>query len=256
MRPFVAVTTSLDPGEGGHGKGRVSIYANYLTAIERKELSCILLTPAHSAESIRAIIASCSGLLLSGGEDVEPSRYGEEPLPELGTVNPGRDAMEFHALEAALERELPVFGICRGHELLNVYFGGTLYQDIATQIPGELSHYQTTEWGEHHHTARIVPETRLASILGDETLEINSFHHQAIKDLAPGFRSTAIADDGLIEAVEATERPWVVGVQWHPERYEAKAPHSDPNRRVLRAFRDAVVEFWERGRSCGPPIAT
>lgn len=246
MGAFVAVTTSLDPEGGLYGKPMVAMYANYATVLERLGLSCALVTPAHSARSVRRLIVASCGLVLTGGEDLEPWRYGEGPHPELGPVNPGRDETEYRAVDAALFCGMPVLGLCRGHQLLNVYFGGTLYQDIAAEMPGELSHRQTSEWGEHHHEARVWPDTLLSGILQEWRIAINSFHHQAIRDLAPPLRVSAVAQDGLIEAVEHVDHPWMVGVQWHPERHEATAPASDPNLRIFEAFHYVVMEYRVR----------
>lgn len=240
MSPLVAVTATLVPEAGPHRRPEVALYANYLSVLESFELSPVLVTPAHSPRSLRALLSHCSGFVLTGGEDVDPARYGEAPVPELGTVSPARDAMELSALELALEQRIPVLGICRGCQLLNVAFGGTLYQDLDTQRPGEVRHRQTEPWGRRTHRARARPGTRLASMLGSGELLINSFHHQGIKEVAAGLEVAAVADDGLIEAIEAPGR-WVVGVQWHPERHEATAPASDPDRLLFAAFRQAVA---------------
>lgn len=240
MSLLVGVTTSLDPAGGGHRKPQIALYANYLGILERIGLTGVLLTPAHSPESIERLMGACSGLLLTGGEDVEPSRYGEDPIPELGDVHPGRDAMEFQTLDLAMARGLPVLAICRGAQVLNVHLGGTLYQDIEAQCPEVVAHYQSAPWGEHQHQLRIEPDSLLGGILGSEPVHINSYHHQAIKELAPGLRITAVAEDGLVEAVETTDGTWVLGVQWHPERHEAQAPSSDPNLRVIQAFAERV----------------
>ena len=244
MTPFVALTATLEPNGGSSRRPLVSIYANSLTVLTRIGLTPVLLTPAHEPGQVEALLDLCSGLVLSGGEDVDPARYGEEPVPELEAVSQPRDAMEFRAVGLALEREMPILGICRGMQLLNVYFGGTLYQDLGTQRPDVLAHEQRAPWGEHHHTVRCSEGSRLHRILEEcVPLEINSFHHQAVKDLGDGIRCTAEAEDGLIEGIESTEHDWVVGVQWHPERHEAEAPTSDPNIRIMEAFATQVRRF-------------
>jgi putative glutamine amidotransferase len=240
MRPLVAVTTTIDPKGGDYKRPRVALYASYLSPLERVGLTPVLITPAHSAAAIEQLVGLCQGLVLTGGADIDPSRYGHEPIPELGEVNPPRDAAELRALGCAVTRDIPVLGICRGHQLLNVYFGGTLCQDIGVEMEEAISHLQTTPWEAHHHSAVVEAGTRLASAVGRQRLEINSFHHQAIRRLAPNLEVSARADDGLIEAVESRDHRWVVGVQWHPERYEASADDGDPNLLLFRAFAEAV----------------
>lgn len=246
MDALVAVTTTMIPEAGGSQRPEIALYAVYVGVLERLGLTSALITPAHSPRSVQLLLRRCSGLVLTGGEDVDPSRYGEDAVPELGMVNPARDAMEIAALGLALERRLPVLGICRGMQLMNVFFGGTLYQDLDTQRPGELAHRQVEPWGARTHQVKVEADSQLAAIVGTEELLINSFHHQGVKDLAPTLRAVAFTTDGLVEAVELKAHPWIVGVQWHPERYEASATHTDPDRRLLAAFRQAVVARSEQ----------
>lgn len=241
-RPLVALTTTIEEKGGDYQQPRITLYTNYITGLQRAGLVPVLITPAHSEEVIEQIISVCSGLVLSGGDDIDPARYGQEPAPELGPINPPRDAAELSALAAASERDIPILAICRGHQLLNVFFGGSLCQDVATGMPEAVSHVQSSPWGSHHHDVTVAANTRLRRAIGRARLEINSFHHQAIDQLAPGLEVTARADDGLIEAVESREHSWVVGVQWHPERYEARAADTEPNVRLFLAFAARVRE--------------
>lgn len=242
-RPLVAVTTTIEERSGSHQRPSIFLYTSYLEALERVGLAPVLITPAHAASAIAAIVAACAGVVLTGGEDVEPARYGEQPSPALGTVVRSRDEMEWRVLDAALGRELPVFGICRGMQVLNVYFGGTLYQDLNSERPGEVVHQQAEPWGRGTHYVALFEDTLLRRAVGTERIFINSYHHQGVRELAPSLRATAQAEDGLIEGLEAGGHPWLMGVQWHPERHEASAPETDPDRRIFESFRHAVHAF-------------
>jgi putative glutamine amidotransferase len=241
--PRVALTTTIDREAGSQRRPAVFIYTRYIQALEQVGLAPVLITPGHSAGAIEALLDACCGLVLSGGEDVDPARYGEPPSPALGAVERARDESEFRAVDAALARAMPIFGICRGMQLLNVYFGGTLYQDIPTEFRGDLQHQQLEPWEKRSHCATVVQETMLHDIVGSDRLFINSFHHQAVKDVGRGLRISACADDGIIEGIEHVDHDWIVGVQWHPERNEASTPDSDPDRRLFTAFRAAVEAY-------------
>ena len=160
------------------------------------------------------------GLLLTGGSDLEPGFYGEEPLPKLDVTLPERDTFEMAVLEHALQRGVPVFGICRGMQVLNVALGGTLYQDLPSQLEdGSIAHRQQMPKWQWTHEVEVDGNSRMAGIMETEALRVNSYHHQGLDQLGDGLRVVAHASDGVIEAVEyrdLSER-WLVGVQWHAE---------------------------------------
>lgn len=238
--PLIALTSSLDLAAGPFAKPRVTVYSAYLEALQPLGLAPVLVTPAHSVEAVEALLDACDGLVLSGGGDIDPTHFGESPSPLLDYVVPSRDAVEFAALGSALQREIPVLGICRGCQVMNVYLGGTLYHDLATDRAGGANHRQTHSWTERSHDIDVTPGSRLHAAIGSHSLTVNTFHHQAINRVASALDVTAVAADGVIEAVEVRDHPWAVAVQWHPERHEASAPDSDPDRRLFAAFAAAV----------------
>lgn len=231
------MTTTAVAETGPYRRRQVALYAIYVEVLERYGLTSVLMTPAHTSASLPVLLDRCQGLVLTGGEDVDPSRYGESPLPGLGITNPARDETELLTLDLALERELPILGICRGCQLANIYFGGSLYQDLTLQAPSEVEHRQDEPWERRTHRVRVDPDSMLAEIVGTGDLVINSFHHQGIKDVGTGLRVVAEAGDGTVEAIEREDSgAWFLGLQWHPERFEATAPETDPDRRIFQAF--------------------
>ncbi len=160
--------------------------------------------------ALRTLVAQADVVVFMGGEDVNPSYYKAVPSPQLGEVNDTRDGFEFSVADEAMAQKKPMMGICRGEQFINVYFGGTLYQDIPTECPSDVSHRGVT------HTTLIEPSSRLAKIMNVTSVVTNSFHHQAVKQLAPGFRVAARATDGTVECIECDSLP-VAGVQFHPE---------------------------------------
>jgi putative glutamine amidotransferase len=175
------------------------------------------------AEALDAI----EGLLLTGGDDVAPERYGEARHPTVVEAEPGRDAFEIALVGAARERALPIFAICRGVQLLNVACGGTLVQDIPSQVPGGSPHSLDVPPHQPYslaHEIWVEKGSLLATLMGDrlrdqDACDVNSRHHQAVKDVAPGFRVAATAPDGVIEAIEDPAARFCLGVQWHPENF-------------------------------------
>lgn len=172
--------------------------------------------PALAAEYLDRVQA----LVLSGGADVDPALYGEARHATVKRVFPERDAFELALCREALRRDLPTLAICRGHQLLNVATGGTLFQDIASQVEAAVVHDPDQERWERCHDVVLLPGTRLRDILGQERVAVNSFHHQAVKELGQGLVLSARGcDDGVIEGMEMPDRKFVIGVQWHPESF-------------------------------------
>jgi len=171
-------------------------------------------------------LAGLDGLLLTGGGDIDPAKYGEAPHATMSPAEPGRDDFELGLVKLARERQMPILAICRGIQVLNVACGGTLVQDIASQVPGAMSHrldvppHQPMEFA---HEVWIDKDSQLSRILrerlNDDACDVNSRHHQAIRQLAPGFIVSATAPDGVIEAIEDPNARFCVGVQWHPENF-------------------------------------
>ncbi len=194
--------------------------ADYVTAVRDAGARAIVLDLTLPAPDL---LTPIDGLVLTGGGDVDPSYYGESTHPTYHAAESGRDAAELALARAAIAARLPLLAICRGVQVLNVAAGGSLVQDIPSQVPAALDHQVKNPTTAIAHDVRIEPGTVTARLLAgrsrDGRLPVNSRHHQAVARTAPGFRVTATAADGVIEAIEAPEQPFCVGVQWHPENF-------------------------------------
>jgi putative glutamine amidotransferase len=231
----VAVTATT---EILRGVDRTRANVSYTAAARSAGLRPYIL-PVLAPEDAGALLEGMAGLVLTGGEDVDPARYGAPPHPALGDVHDGRDAFEIALVHAARERKLPTLAICRGVQVLNVALGGTLVQDLPSEWPGVLPHEGGADRSARVHDVRVVAGSRLAEALGATGLATNSFHHQAVSRLGDGLRAVAHAPDGVIEGVAGTsEAWWVVGVQWHPEELVASREAWD--RALFARFADAV----------------
>jgi putative glutamine amidotransferase len=189
----------------------------------------VVLPPVGEESAAEALIHSLDGLLLSGS-DLDPSYYGEKPVSELGVTLPERDAFEMALVGLALRRGMPVFGICRGMQVLNVALGGTLYQDLPSQWEQDpLKHRQDTPKWQPTHEVRVSEGSYIAEVMGRESVKVNSYHHQGIRDLAEGLVVTGRSLDGVIEAVEAEDlsERWLLGVQWHAEAMRGSGPQQE-----------------------------
>jgi len=181
-----------------------------------------VVTPAER-DAVQELAAQASGLVLCGGIDVDPARYGEEVLNETVEVFPERDELEWDLLTAARAARIPTWCVCRGFQVLNVFLGGSLWQDLPVQHPSKIEHSVPVPKDAIVHTVEVLrPDTGLGKVLSRETPQVNSRHHQAIKDLGEGLIPVARSADGLLEAVELPGDWWVRGVQWHPENLIAQ----------------------------------
>jgi putative glutamine amidotransferase len=214
---------------------------DYLVRVREAGGIPVMLPPI--GELPAEILDRVDGLLLSGGEDIDPERYFAPPSPKLGTVDPLRDALELSLAAEAVRRGMPVLAICRGLQVLNVALGGTLIQDLPSECPSDTQHRQEAPSTEGTHPVSLSPGTRLAGIAGTAQLVVNSFHHQAAKDVAPNLQAVAHAADGVIEAVEGREG-FVLGVQWHPE-----IQHGEFSLKLFGAFVEACRAYTEARRA-------
>ena len=210
----VAVTASIRlDGD----TSRVRLTAAYVTALESAGLIPLIVPPLSSASAAAAILDSVSGLVLTGGEDVDPARYGEKRHEKIRSINAARDATEIALIEEAKARGKPILAICRGIQILNVALGGTLVQDIPSQLDTKIAHDEDSPRNSRSHDISIEPGSLIAKAVGTEHCTVNSFHHQSVKRVADGMRVTARSPDGVIEGLESTDDWWVIAVQWHPE---------------------------------------
>jgi putative glutamine amidotransferase len=214
-RPRILLSTSSFFRTVGLRRTDALIGQNYAEAVARVG-GLPLLAPNLTPELAETYLEGADGLILTGGVDVDPELYGADPHPMLGLVDRARDLFEGALYTAARARGVPVLGICRGHQLINVIEGGTLHQHLPA-LPGTLQHEQLELGGAPSHRIRLEPGTPLAAAFGAETVRCNSFHHQAVDRLGAGLRAVAWSGDGIVEALESTSGSFVLGVQWHPE---------------------------------------
>jgi putative glutamine amidotransferase len=233
MRPIIGIPCYVATRAGSD----ISLYANnasYVDAVEQAGGIPLLIPPLADDESLATIYARLDGLLLSGGGDVDPAHYGQERLPTCQEPESARDLVELALARRAVAAQLPILGICRGQQLLNVALGGTLYQDLATERPEASQHDRHDRERDYRaHEIAIAPSSRLGEILGTTSHPVNSLHHQAVHQLGEGMRIVAQAEDGVVEAVELDGHPFALAVQFHPEELVAS---DEPSRRLFAAF--------------------
>jgi putative glutamine amidotransferase len=237
--PIIGVTTSSE--RTAKGVDRAFVNATYIRAVERAGGVPLLLTPYHSPAALARL--SIDGLLLTGGGDIDPARWGEAPHPKTDLVSAERDELELEGVtRRAIDTGLPLLAICRGLQVLNVALRGTLHQHVPDVFGDDVSHSQDGARSYASHDVTIEPGTLLADLSRTERLRVNSFHHQAIKDLGDGLKPVAWAEDKVIEAVELPgARGFVLAVQWHPEELVEDDPAA------LRLFEALVDAASHRG---------
>ena len=232
-KPLIGIAPNFKPVEG---RTAYVLNPHYASIVSGSGAIPVVLPLVGNRQEAREVLERVQGLLLTGGLDIDPTHYGQAARHPDMIAPRERTESDFAYAREAKDRGMAALGICLGSQTMNVAFGGTLLQHIPDDVPGAVEHRDGAE-----HPIRIEPGTVLARALGMETVTVNSFHHQGIGDLAPGFRVAARSPDGIVEAIERPDLPFFVGVHWHPERLAS----SESTRRLLRAFVDATRGAWQ-----------
>jgi len=235
VKPLIGICPNIRPA--GRRGDAYFLLASYVDLVSRSGAMPAILPLVTTLEEAREAVGRFDGLVLTGGRDLEPKRYGQTARHPALLGSEARNASDLYYARAAQERGTPTLGICLGIQVMNVEFGGSLLQHIPEDLPGALEHEEENEDSDApEHPVSIEPDTRLARILGEGGGLVNSFHHQSIDRVAQGFRVAARSPDGVIEAIERIDHPFYIGIQWHPERM----PDAPLTRRLMGAFLDAA----------------
>ncbi len=234
--PLIGITINHDQNK--NGRPIFSLNEVYVQAVANAGGAPVLIPLGLSAQILREIFARLDGLLFTGGGDVHPRYYNGEPHELIHEIDEDRDQTEIQLIQTAARERKPFLGICRGIQVINVALGGTLYADILAQKPGSLNHASPGDKPRDFlaHTVTVDRSSRLRQILEADQPQVNSWHHQAVYDLAPGARATAYAPDGILEAFELPDHPYGLAVQWHPEWMQTH----ESMRRLFRSFVEAA----------------
>lgn len=234
--PLIGLPTLPIPA--GVKPARFGINQAYVRAIEAAGAAPVLIPLLDDPDRLEAIYRRLDGMVLPGGEDVAPQAYREQPIGDLNVVEPKRDRVELALARWAIRDDLPMLGICRGHQLLNVALGGSLYQDLCAQGATQVDHSGRDGRPRDKlvHRVRLNPDSRLAQLVDETVLEVNSLHHQGVKEAAPGLQVTGWSDDHVIEALESPGHRFLISVQWHPEEITGL----DWVQRLFRGFVEAA----------------
>jgi putative glutamine amidotransferase len=237
MRPLIGLTMSLQENR------MQTLSRAYSDAVRSAGGTPVAIPCCDDPEVITDIAHRLDGVVLTGGGDIDPSLFGEEPLPGLGEIVPERDRMETALVRLFLERDKPLLAVCRGCQVLNIAVGGDMYQDLYTQRESLLQHHQRSPRHHATHAIQLVEGTLLHRLAQENSVRVNSFHHQAVRRVPSLLRVAARTTDGVIEAIESVRHRFVVGVQWHPE---CMAETDAFSRRLFEAFVEAAERCFGR----------
>ncbi len=236
--PLIAISTQFESDPD-----RCSLRREYIDALAHLGADACILPSTADGNALARMLSRFDGLLIPGGDDIDPSAYGEAPLGIVdGMTNPDRDRAERDLIVAAERMDMPFLGICRGMQMANVTFGGTLIQDISTCMPGCLDHWQHAHPSLASHSIEIAADSLLESATGRTKMRVNSLHHQCVNELGHGCLACAFSEDGLVEALCRPSSKFFLGVQWHPESTRAE----DPSRAIFHAFTQACADYAQQ----------
>ncbi len=242
MKPVIGITVRKETDKG---TTFLKVDANNTNAIVLSGGIPFMMALTDNEDVIDEYINMVDGIYFTGGNDISPETYGEEVTELVGTLVAERDEFEIKLYKKAEECDMPMLGVCRGHQIMNVASGGTLYQDIYAQRSNTIGHSPEKSMGENNtHTVRISEESKLHSALNTNMLATNSIHHQAVKDVAGGYKISAVAEDGIIEGIESEKLTFALGVQWHPEDMFELCSES---KMIYKALIDAAV-MYKKGK--------
>ena len=244
-KPIIGISTSVLVDEGGGFPGYERIYVNkdYVSSVISAGAVPLMIPMDATEENLRQTLELVDGMIFSGGHDIAPIRYGEEPHQKLQEICPERDEFDFLLYRLAKEHSLPILGICRGFQLMNVSEGGKLYQDLSLKNTESLKHSQGHGPSVPTHTVKVEPGSKFYKILGKEEIRINSFHHQAVKSTSENVAISGKALDNVVEAIELKNYPFGLGVQFHPEMLQAK---EEDMKKIFAALVSAAKEYREK----------